>query len=68
MCSTLIKNFKHIMLFTVAALVVLGCKPAGPPPDLIEGQRKVLNDAKALEGKMQQQAQERMKEPEEPQK
>jgi outer membrane PBP1 activator LpoA protein len=42
-------------------LCLSGCKPDGPPPDLVKTQREALNKAKALEGQMQQQADERMK-------
>jgi hypothetical protein len=42
-------------------LSLAGCKPADAPPDLLKTQRAALEKAKALEGQMQQQAQERMK-------
>jgi len=45
----------------VFGLSLAGCKPAGPPPDLIKTQREALNKAKAVEGQLQQQADERMK-------
>jgi hypothetical protein len=45
-----------------------GCQPSEPPPDIIKTQREALNKAKALEGQMQQQAQERMQAEEEQQK
>jgi len=44
----------------LAALVVMvgGCRPAEPPPDLVRSQREALNKAKAVAGQLQQQAQE----------
>jgi hypothetical protein len=42
-------------------LALLGCKPDGSPPEMIRTQRDAMNEAKALEGKMQQQAHEQMK-------
>lgn len=42
-------------------LLLAGCKPAGPPPDLIAPQRAALNKAKALEGQMKDDVEQRMK-------
>jgi hypothetical protein len=44
----------------LAAFAVLlgGCQPSDPPPDLVKTQREALNKAKAVEGLLQQQAQE----------
>lgn len=47
-----------VILFSLG---LSGCKPDGPPPDLVKTQREALNKAKAVEGQMQQQADERMK-------
>jgi hypothetical protein len=41
-------------------LALPGCKPDGSPPDMIKTQRDAMNEAKALEGKMQQQVHEKM--------
>jgi outer membrane PBP1 activator LpoA protein len=54
------KNLKHLLMSGLAVLVLAGCKP-GPPPDIAEGPRKGLEKAKALEGQMQQQSEERKK-------
>lgn len=35
-----------------------GCQPAEAPPDLVKSQREALNKVKAVEGLLQQQAQE----------
>lgn len=43
------------------ATAISGCKPAGPPPDLLKTQRDALTKAKAVEGKLQQQADEQRK-------
>jgi hypothetical protein len=54
-----------------AVLIVLasaGCKPAGPPPDVIKSQRDALANARAVEGQLQQQAEEQRKAAEEAQK
>ena len=60
-------------LALTSAIVLVGltlsaCKPADPPPDLIKTQRQGLNKAKALEGQLQQQSDERMKAADEAQK
>lgn len=49
-------------------LAFSGCKPSEPPPDLIKTQREALNKAKAVEGQLQQQAEEQKKAVEEAQK
>jgi hypothetical protein len=54
-------NLKMILSAGFLGIVLLGCKPDGSPPDLIKTQREGMNKAKALEGQMQQQAQEQMK-------
>lgn len=53
----MMRKFPGMML---AAIVVLagGCQPAEPPPDIVKSQRDALNKAKAVEGQLQQQAQE----------
>jgi outer membrane PBP1 activator LpoA protein len=55
----------------MAGLIVCGlaaCKPASPPPDIVKTQRDALNKAKAVEGQVQQQAQEQQKTIDEQQK
>ena len=49
------------IMIGAAMLVLAGCKPAEPPPNLLKSQRETLDKAKALEGQMQQQVQDRMK-------
>ncbi len=61
-------SLKQAMAVGFIGLLLLGCKPADPPPDLIKTQREALDKAKALEGQMQQHAQERMKAAEDVQK
>ncbi|MDF3036038.1 MAG: hypothetical protein K0S28_1312 [Paucimonas sp.] len=58
---------KALVAACVSAMAA-GCQPSEPPPDIIKTQREALNKAKALEGQMQQQAQERMQAEEEQQK
>ena len=48
------------MALTIAT-AISGCRPAGPPPDLLKTQRDALNNAKAVEGQLQQQADEQRK-------
>lgn len=57
-----IMNGNQAVIIGLLALLVSGCQPSSdPPPDIIKSQRGALNKAKALEGQMQQQAQDRMK-------
>ncbi|MES2935592.1 MAG: hypothetical protein V4805_19125 [Pseudomonadota bacterium] len=52
------------MLAASVLLSLSACKPAEPPPvppDLLKTQREALEKAKALEGQMKQQLNERMK-------
>ena len=42
-------------------IALLGCQPDGPPPDLLKTQREALNKAKAVEGQLQQQAEDQRK-------
>jgi hypothetical protein len=49
-------------------IALLGCQPDGPPPDLLKTQREALNKAKAVEGQLQQQAEDQRKIIEEAQK
>ncbi|MES2538569.1 MAG: hypothetical protein V4632_22145 [Pseudomonadota bacterium] len=54
-------NAKLVLATGFLGIALLGCKPAGPAPDLIQTQREGLNQAKAVEGQLQQAAQEKMK-------
>lgn len=50
------------LLIGAASVTLLSaCKPAGPPPDLLAPQRAALNKAKAVEGQLQDDLQQRMK-------
>lgn len=48
-------------LGVLLTLVLLGCKPAESPPDVLKTQREALDKAKALDRQMQQQLQDRMR-------
>ncbi len=50
-----------IMAVGLFGLALSGCKPVQSPPDLIKTQRETLDKARALEGQLQQQAQDRLK-------
>ena len=45
----------------VVGLTLTGCKPAQPPPDILKLQHQALEQAKRLDGQLQQQLQDRMK-------
>jgi hypothetical protein len=46
----------------ISGLLLAGCQPASdPPPDLVKTQREALNKAKAVEGQLQQRAEEARK-------
>ena len=51
----------NVAIALTIAAAISGCKPAGPPPDLLKSQRDALNKAKAVEGQLQQQADEQRK-------
>jgi hypothetical protein len=61
-------KLKLKMTIGFVGIALLGCQPDGPPPDLIKTQRDGLNKAKAVEGQLQQQAEEQRKMIEEAQK
>ena len=64
-----VMNGNKVVMIGLLALVVSGCQPSSdPPPDILKTQRDALNQAKALEGQVRQQAQDRMKAAEEAQK
>ncbi len=50
------------------AMILAGCQPHDAPPDLMKTQREGLDNAKALEAQLQQQAEARMKAADEAQK
>ena len=52
---------KTLALMLSAGLVLAACKPAPPPPDILKSQHQALDQAKALDGQLQQQLQDRMK-------
>jgi hypothetical protein len=47
------------LLMIVCAGSLAACKPAGPPPDLVQKQREALEKARNVEGQVQQQDDER---------
>lgn len=49
------------LLAIVCAGVLAACKPAGPPPDMIQKQREALEKARNVESQVQQQEDERRK-------
>lgn len=59
---------RRILLVIAMGISIVGCKPAGPSPDLIKTQRETLEAAKAVGEQMQQHAQERMQAAEDAQK
>jgi len=59
---------KALALMVAAGMVLSACKPVQPPPDIVKSQRQALDKAKALDGQLQQQLQERMKAVDDPQK
>lgn len=64
-----IMNGKHAALVGLLAMLVAGCQPpSDPPPDILKTQREALNKAKALDGQVKQQAQDRMNAVDEAQK
>ena len=54
-------KLKEMMAIALLGAAISGCKPAGPPPDLIKTQREALDKAKAVEGQLQKQADEQKK-------
>lgn len=61
-------TFRKIITIGLLALALDGCKPAGPPPDLVKTQREALDKAKTVEGQLQQQAEQQKKAVDEAQK
>lgn len=51
---------KTLALMLSVGLVLVACKPA-PPPDILKSQHQAIDKAKALDGQLQQQLQDRMK-------
>lgn len=63
------KNHAMLIMATgLVGLVAAGCQPAQPPPDVLKGPRAALTKTRAVEGQVQQQAEERMKAADEAQK
>jgi hypothetical protein len=60
-------NTQFAIAVAVIGFGLMGCQPADPPSDLLKVQRDVLDQAKTVEGQLQQ-AQDRMKAAEESQK
>ena len=62
--STLVAaRLARFSLLCLMSVALPGCKPTAPPeppPDLLKTQREALEKAKALEGQLQQQLQDRM--------
>ena len=56
-----LRQITALCLLVMTAMLVSACKPAAPPPDLIAPQRAALNKARAVEGQLQDNLQERMK-------
>lgn len=61
-------NITRAIAAGLMSLALVGCKPAEPPADLLKTQREALNKAKAVEGQLQQQADDQRKAIEEAQK
>jgi outer membrane PBP1 activator LpoA protein len=57
----------ELAVFVCIAVVLAGCHRSEPPVDLVKTQRDTLNQAKAVEGQLQQ-AQDRLKAAEDAQK
>jgi hypothetical protein len=61
-------HLKPVTAIAFFAVALLGCKPEGPPPDLIKTQREALNKAKGVGEQLQQQAEQQKKAAEEAEK
>ncbi|MFI4940014.1 MAG: hypothetical protein ACHP7O_06710 [Burkholderiales bacterium] len=61
-----LKNLRHAPvaapIIVLIALGLIGCKPAGPPPDIVKTQREALQKAKAVGAVEQKSADEQKKE------
>jgi hypothetical protein len=55
------KNFWQAAIVALIALGLAGCKPSGPPPDIIKPQREALQNAKAVGAVEQKSADEQKK-------
>ncbi len=54
-------KFQTIVSITAMAISMAACKPNAPPPDLLKSQHEALDKAKAVEGQLQQQADQQRK-------
>lgn len=61
-------KLRRMTAIVLLGVTMSGCKPAGPPPDLLKTQREALAKAKAVEGQLQKQAEEQRKAIEDAQK
>jgi hypothetical protein len=57
-----LKNFWQAPIIALIALGLIGCKPSGPPPDIVKTQREALQKAKAVGAVEQKSADEQKKE------
>jgi len=59
------QSCRSAVVLAVVVLFVAACKPGEPPPDIIKTQREALQKSRAVEGQLQQQAEEQKKAAEE---
>ena len=52
---------RFAVIFAIFAMLLVACKPSEPPPDLLKTQRDVMDKSKAVQGQLQQQAEEQKK-------
>jgi outer membrane PBP1 activator LpoA protein len=52
---------RRLAIVIAIPFILSACKPSEPPPDIIKTQRDALNKSKAVEGKLEQQADEQRK-------
>jgi outer membrane PBP1 activator LpoA protein len=54
-------RYHRIAIIIAIPFIFSACKPSEPPPDIIKTQRDVLNKSKAVEGQLEQHADEQKK-------